>query len=79
MATSTFIIGGDDDTVIDRSVSIDPQQLGGIEARVRYGIIDWAGTKAYFEENPYYPSLRINLKGRQPAGVTPQRRHGLRG
>jgi predicted AlkP superfamily phosphohydrolase/phosphomutase len=45
------------------------KQLGGIEARVRYGIIDWAGTKAYFEENPYYPSLRINLKGRQPAGV----------
>jgi predicted AlkP superfamily phosphohydrolase/phosphomutase len=45
------------------------KQLGGIEAKVRYGIIDWAGTKAYFEENPYYPSLRINLKGRQPQGV----------
>jgi predicted AlkP superfamily phosphohydrolase/phosphomutase len=45
------------------------KQLGGIEARVRYGIIDWAGTKAYFEENPYYPCMRINLKGRQPAGV----------
>jgi predicted AlkP superfamily phosphohydrolase/phosphomutase len=45
------------------------KQLGGIEAKVRYGIIDWSGTKAYFEENPYYPSLRINLKGRQPLGV----------
>ncbi len=45
------------------------KQLGGIEAKVRYGIIDWAGTKAYFEENPYYPCLRINLKGRQPRGV----------
>jgi predicted AlkP superfamily phosphohydrolase/phosphomutase len=45
------------------------KQLGGIEAKVRYGIINWAGTKAYFEENPYYPSLRINLKGRQPQGV----------
>ncbi len=45
------------------------KQLGGIEARVRYGIIDWAGTKAYFEENPYYPCVRINLKGRQPQGV----------
>jgi predicted AlkP superfamily phosphohydrolase/phosphomutase len=45
------------------------KQLGGIEARVRYGIIDWSGTKAYFEENPYYPCLRINLKGRQPQGV----------
>jgi predicted AlkP superfamily phosphohydrolase/phosphomutase len=45
------------------------RQLGGIEAKVRYGIIDWSGTKAYFEENPYYPCLRINLKGRQPQGV----------
>jgi predicted AlkP superfamily phosphohydrolase/phosphomutase len=45
------------------------KQLGGIEARVRYGIIDWSGTKAYFEENPYYPCLRINLRGRQPQGV----------
>jgi predicted AlkP superfamily phosphohydrolase/phosphomutase len=45
------------------------KQLGGIEAKVRYGIIDWSGTKAYFEENPYYPCLRINLQGRQPQGV----------
>ena len=44
-------------------------QIGGIEAKVRYGIINWEGTKAYFEENPYYPMLRINLKGRQPRGV----------
>jgi predicted AlkP superfamily phosphohydrolase/phosphomutase len=44
-------------------------QLGGIEAKVRYGIIDWSGTRAYFEENPYYPVLRINLKGRQPQGT----------
>lgn len=44
-------------------------QLGGIEAKVRYGIIDWSQTKAFFEENPYYPALRINLKGRQPQGT----------
>lgn len=44
-------------------------QLGGIEAKVRYGIIDWSETQAYFEENPYYPALRINLKGRQPQGT----------
>jgi predicted AlkP superfamily phosphohydrolase/phosphomutase len=43
--------------------------LGSIEARVRYGMIDWAGTQAYFEENPYYPVLWVNLKGRQPRGV----------
>jgi predicted AlkP superfamily phosphohydrolase/phosphomutase len=44
-------------------------RLGGIEAKVRYGIIDWPGTKAYFEENPYYPVLWINVKGRQPMGT----------
>ncbi|HEX3600478.1 MAG TPA: alkaline phosphatase family protein [Lacipirellulaceae bacterium] len=44
-------------------------QIGGIEAKVRYGIIDWAQTQAYFEENPYYPSVRINVRGRQPQGT----------
>lgn len=44
-------------------------RLGGIEAKVRYGIIDWANTKAYFDENPYYPVLWINLRGRQPNGT----------
>jgi predicted AlkP superfamily phosphohydrolase/phosphomutase len=44
-------------------------QIGGLEAKVRYGIIDWRKTQAYFEENPYYPALRINLKGRQPKGT----------
>ena len=44
-------------------------RLGGIEAKVRYGIIDWKGTQAYFEENPYYPVLWLNVKGRQPQGV----------
>jgi predicted AlkP superfamily phosphohydrolase/phosphomutase len=43
--------------------------LGGIEARVRYGMINMGATQAYFEENPYYPVLWINLKGRQPKGV----------
>jgi predicted AlkP superfamily phosphohydrolase/phosphomutase len=45
------------------------RQLGGIEAKVRYGIIDWSKSKAYFDENPYYPNLRVNLKGREPRGI----------
>jgi len=45
------------------------QALGRYEARVRYGIIDWAHTEAYFDENPYFPVLRVNLKGRQPKGI----------
>ena len=44
-------------------------RLGSIEARVRYAIIDWSQTRAYFEENPYYPGLWINLEGRQPRGT----------
>jgi predicted AlkP superfamily phosphohydrolase/phosphomutase len=43
--------------------------VGRLEARTRYGMIDWEGTQAYFDENPYFPVLRINLQGRQPRGV----------
>ncbi len=43
--------------------------LGRIEARVRYGMIDWSGTQAFFDENPYFPAVRVNLKGRQPGGT----------
>jgi predicted AlkP superfamily phosphohydrolase/phosphomutase len=46
-----------------------PWLVGRLEARTRYGMIDWEGTRAYFDENPYFPVLRINLKGRQPRGV----------
>lgn len=44
-------------------------QVGNIESRVRFGMIDWSKTKAYFEENPYYPAMWINVKGRQPGGI----------
>ncbi|MGA2033377.1 MAG: alkaline phosphatase family protein [Thermoguttaceae bacterium] len=45
------------------------RQLGGLEGALRYGMIDWPGTQAYFDENPYYPVLWINLKGREPKGI----------
>jgi predicted AlkP superfamily phosphohydrolase/phosphomutase len=45
------------------------RRLGQFEAGVRFGMLDWEGTQAYFEENPYYPFLWINLKGRQPQGT----------
>lgn len=44
-------------------------QVGNLESWVRFGMIDWSNTKAYFEENPYYPAMWINLKGRQPGGI----------
>lgn len=49
--------------------------VGRIEARVRYGSIDWSRTEAYFDENPYFPVLRINLQGRQPGGVVTPGQH----
>jgi predicted AlkP superfamily phosphohydrolase/phosphomutase len=45
------------------------RNLGRIESSVRYGMIDWPQTQVFFDENPYYPTLRINLKGRQPHGT----------
>ena len=37
--------------------------VGRLESQVRHGIIDWANTEAFFEENPYFPVIRVNLKG----------------
>jgi predicted AlkP superfamily phosphohydrolase/phosphomutase len=50
-------------------------RLGGIEARVRFSMIDWSGTEAFFDENPYYPAVWINVKGRQPQGIVEPGRH----
>jgi predicted AlkP superfamily phosphohydrolase/phosphomutase len=43
--------------------------LGRFEARARYGAIDWSRTTAYFDENPYYPVVRVNVMGDRPRGV----------
>lgn len=43
--------------------------VGRIEARSRFGSINWSETRAYFDETPYFPMLRINLQGRQPQGI----------
>jgi predicted AlkP superfamily phosphohydrolase/phosphomutase len=43
--------------------------VGRLEARMRYGTIDWEGTQAYFDENSSYPVVRVNLRGRQPKGI----------
>jgi predicted AlkP superfamily phosphohydrolase/phosphomutase len=39
------------------------------ESKMRFSCIDWRQTKAYAEETPYYPNVRINLKGREPDGI----------
>jgi predicted AlkP superfamily phosphohydrolase/phosphomutase len=44
-----------------------------VESWARFSVIDWMQTQAYSEETPYYPSIWINLKGREPMGmVDPQ-------
>lgn len=44
-------------------------RAGLAEARRRFSMIDWSGTSAYSEELSYHPSIRLNVKGREPAGT----------
>ncbi len=49
--------------------------LGRYEAGVRFAMIDWEGTEAYFDENPYFPAAWVNVKGRRPRGTVEPGRH----
>jgi predicted AlkP superfamily phosphohydrolase/phosphomutase len=40
-----------------------------VESWARFAAIDWPHTQAYSEETPYYPSIWINLQGREPRGI----------
>ncbi len=40
-----------------------------LESRLRFAGIDWPRTLAFSEETTYYPTVWINLKGREPLGV----------
>ena len=40
-----------------------------VETLVRFSAINWRKTLAYSEETPYFPSIWINLKGREPGGI----------
>ena len=40
-----------------------------VESRVRFGGIDWSGTRAFSEELNYNPSIWLNVDGRDPDGV----------
>lgn len=42
-----------------------------LESKIRFSGIDWSRTSAFSEELDYFPSVRINLKGREPMGVVP--------
>jgi len=49
------------------------KQRGGLvnkmESKIRFSMIDWSKTSAFSEETPYFPSIWVNLKGREPGGI----------
>jgi predicted AlkP superfamily phosphohydrolase/phosphomutase len=42
---------------------------GWLESRARFGSIDFARTRVFSEELNYFPSLLVNLRGREPEGT----------
>jgi predicted AlkP superfamily phosphohydrolase/phosphomutase len=42
---------------------------GTVESYLRFAGMDWSRTRAYSEETPYYPTVWINVKGREPRGI----------
>ena len=42
---------------------------GLVESRARFGAIDFSRTVAFSDELNYFPSIHLNLKGREPTGI----------
>ena len=49
-----------------------PSLTGRLESTARFGGIDWALTRAWSEELAYFPSVRLNVSGRDLDGVIPE-------
>lgn len=45
------------------------------ESGSRFGGIDWSRTRAWSEELNYFPSIRVNLQGREPCGQIARREY----
>ncbi|MFN2427150.1 MAG: alkaline phosphatase family protein [Candidatus Binatia bacterium] len=41
----------------------------GLESRSRFAGVDWNRTRVFSDEVPYFPSLRLNLAGRESKGL----------
>jgi len=50
-----------------------PEIINAIESSLRFKYIDWSKTYAFSEETPYYPTIWINLKGREPQGIVDEK------
>jgi predicted AlkP superfamily phosphohydrolase/phosphomutase len=46
-----------------------------LESGVRFGGIDWDGTRAFSEELNYFPAVWVNVRGRDDAGTVPVARY----
>ncbi|MBX3178878.1 MAG: alkaline phosphatase family protein [Candidatus Hydrogenedentes bacterium] len=76
--------GGRDSLLKRAALSLTPERwrgglfrrFGGLaaraESRSRFGRIDWRHTTAWSEELNYFPSIRVNLAGREPLGQVPR-------
>jgi predicted AlkP superfamily phosphohydrolase/phosphomutase len=49
-----------------------PEAAARFESGVRLGGIDWTHTTVFSEELSYFPSLWLNVRGREPRGVVEQ-------
>lgn len=49
---------------------------GRLESGARFSGIDWKATRAYSDELPYFPSIRLNLEGREPEGIVSEEDRG---
>lgn len=47
-----------------------------VESGVRFGGIDWRATRAFSEELNYFPSVWLNVQGRERCGTVPVRAYG---
>jgi predicted AlkP superfamily phosphohydrolase/phosphomutase len=56
-------------SALKRMVFRNTQLANKLESSIRFGRIDWQHTQAYSEETPYFPSIWVNLQGREPDGV----------
>ncbi len=51
------------------------RQAERAESRARFGGIQWGFTRAWSEELDYFPSVRLNLAGREPEGTIDPNRY----
>jgi len=46
-----------------------PALVNSVESYLRFNAIDWEGTRAFADENPHYPQIWLNVRGREPRGT----------